>query len=395
MNDGMTHRPSYNFWLLNIAAYLTLLTVALPILQKMSPGRERTILIVLFLAFASLLAFFLQTENRPILVYGYLAAQTVLILAIFLSNPAQTTGVPVLFFVLSAQAMLFLPLTAGIGWIVAFTLLTWGGTIYAVGWSALVEMLTIGGGFAFFGSFGAILRQANQERERSHELLAELQAAHSRLKAYALQVAELAVAEERNRLAREMHDALGHRLTVAVVQLEGSQRLIPNDPGRAAQMVGAMREQLKEALTELRQTVAQLRTDSETDRPLTDSLKQLALSFQEATGLPVQLTLPTALPPLPAGQRLALYRAAQEGLTNVHKHAQAKQLWLTLNLADGQLSLMVEDDGLGLSPDLVPGRYGLRGLQERAAQLGGACNCYTRPGGGTQLHFQIPLSPTP
>lgn len=395
MNDGTTHRPSYNFWLLNIAAYLTLLTVVLPILQKISPGRERTVLIVLFLAFALLLAFFLQTENRPVLVYGYLAAQTALILAIFLSNPAVTTGVPVLFFVLSAQAMLFLPLTAGIGWIVAFTLLTWGGTVYAVGLSALVEMLTIGGGFAFFGSFGAILRQANQERERSQALLAELQAAHSRLKDYAQQVAELAVAEERNRLAREMHDALGHRLTVAVVQLEGSQRLIPNDPGRAAQMVGAMREQLKEALTELRQTVAQLRADSATDRPLTDSLRQLALSFQEATGLPVQLALPTDFPSLPAGQRLALYRAAQEGLTNVHKHAQAKQLWLTLSPADGQLSLVIEDDGLGLSPDLVPGRYGLRGLQERAEQLGGACNCYTRPGGGTQLHFQIPLTLTP
>lgn len=395
MNDGTTHRPSYNFWLLNIAAYLTLLTVVLPILQKISPGRERTVLIVLFLAFALLLAFFLQTENRPVLVYGYLAAQTALILAIFLSNPAVTTGVPVLFFVLSAQAMLFLPLTAGIGWIVAFTLLTWGGTVYAVGLSALVEMLTIGGGFAFFGSFGAILRQANQERERSQALLAELQAAHSRLKDYAQQVAELAVAEERNRLAREMHDALGHRLTVAVVQLEGSQRLIPNDPGRAAQMVGAMREQLKEALTELRQTVAQLRADSATDRPLTDSLRQLALSFQEATGLPVQLALPTDFPSLPAGQRLALYRAAQEGLTNVHKHAQAKQLWLTLSPSDGQLSLVIEDDGLGLSPDLVPGRYGLRGLQERAEQLGGACNCYTRPGGGTQLHFQIPLTPTP
>ena len=388
----MNYRPSYNFWLINLAAYLTLLTVALPILPLMSPGRERALAILLFVAFGFLLAFFLRTENRPGWVHGYLMAQSLLILALFLLNPAVTTGIPVLFFVLSAQAMLFLPLPAGMGWIVAFTLLAWIGTLYAVGLRGLVEMLTLGGGFAFFGSFGAILRQANQERQRSQQLLDELQTAHSRLKNYALQAEELAVAEERNRLAREMHDALGHRLTVAVVQLEGAQRLIPHDPGRAAQMVGAMREQLKEALSELRQTVAQLRTASETDRPLINSLSQLATSFQEATGLPVQLKLPTTFPDLPAGQRLALYRAAQEGLTNIHKHAQATQVWLTLSLPDDQVCLLVDDNGLGFNPAQTPGRYGLQGLQERAEQLGGQCGWLSRPGGGSQLYFQFPLA---
>lgn len=247
------------------------------------------------------------------------------------------------------------------------------------------------GGFSFFGTFGWALRQAEQARHRSQELLEELQLAHTQLQEYAAQAEQLAIAEERNRLAREMHDALGHRLTVAVVQLEGAQRLIPTSPERAANMVGTMREQLKEALTELRQTVATLRTPLTDDLPLATAVTHLTHNFQESTGLQVHLHLPTTLPALPAPYRLALYRVAQESLTNIQRHAQATEVWLELQSHNGRLHLTICDNGQGFPTNQPNGRFGLLGLRERAEQLGGQFTWQNRSEGGAQITFLLPI----
>jgi len=217
----------------------------------------------------------------------------------------------------------------------------------------------------------------------------------------AAQAVRLAADLQRSRewLAREMHDSLGHRLTVAVVQLEGAQRLIPTDPERAARMIGAMRDQMKEALAELRQTVAALRNPLEgvEDAPLDAALTHLAQTFQDSTGLAVHLDLPDSLPALPATHRLALYRAAQESLTNAQRHASAKQVWLTVSAANGHVTLTAADDGKGFGEqvDTSEGSYGLRGLRERAAQLGGELILEDRRGGGAQLRFSLPLLEAP
>ncbi len=305
--------------------------------------------------------------------------------------------------------MLFLSTPVAIIWITGFFLATAFGGIYTQGWEQLSGLLPPAGGYVFFGTFGAALRQADAARRRSDRLLAELQEAHRQLQEYASQAQQLAVAKERNRLARDMHDALGHRLTVAVVQLEGAQRLIPTDPERAARMVGTMRDQLKEALAELRQAVAALRATSPAPaagdpgpslEPFDDTVAALAHTFQVATGLPVYLALPADFPPLPLAHRLALYRAVQESLTNIQRHAAASQAWLEIQLDNGTILLTVADDGQGLPPETPDGRFGLQGLRERAGQLGGQMILEPRPGGGTQLRFQLPLpeeilDPTP
>jgi signal transduction histidine kinase len=283
--------------------------------------------------------------------------------------------------------MVTLPVARGLAWVGGFLAITF---IYAAIMSdllnALVFALPYAGGFLFFGTFGKAMRDAEVARQESQRLLAELQAAQGQLR-------ELAVAEERNRLAREMHDSLGHRLTVAVVQLEGAQRLIPRDPERAARMIGSMREQMKEALSDLRRTVAALRLPLADDLPLDAALQRLAQSFQESTGLTVRLQL-APLPALGEAQRLAFYRAAQEALTNAQRHAAAQTLWLDLRPAGDRLVLTAADDGRGFPAELNGG-FGLRGLRERAAQLGGELALEARPGGGAQLVFSLPLTPSP
>lgn len=388
----MTHpRPtSYNFVILNIASYITLITFALPTFLQWDDLAHPWWFAFLAATFGVGLVIHQYTVANQLISHMYLGCQTAVIGGLVLVMPNGFEA-GILFFILSAQAMLSLPTRQAVVWLGVFSSAVLIAVIAAQSWDDLFGSLAMIGGFSFFGTFGWALRQAEQARLRSQELLEELQLAHTQLQEYAAQAEQLAIAEERNRLAREMHDALGHRLTVAVVQLEGAQRLIPTNPERAASMVGTMREQLKEALAELRQTVATLRTPLTDDLPLATAVTHLAHNFQESTGLQVHLHLPPALPALPAPHRLALYRVAQESLTNIQRHAQATEVWLELQPHNGRLHLTICDNGQGFPTNQPNGRFGLLGLRERAEQLGGQFAWQNRPEGGAQITFLLPI----
>jgi len=298
-----------------------------------------------------------------------------------------------LFFMLSAQAMLSFSGREGYIWVGVFTLVTGIILVYTFplrdGFLILLPYAT---GYWFFAAFARALASAEQSRRESQVLLNELQAAHQQLQEYADQVEELAVAEERNRLAREMHDTLGHRLTVASVQLEGAQRLISDDPDKASQMVATVRDQVRDALGELRSTVATLREPLQTGLSLDSALTRLAASFEGATHLKVALTLPNEEYPIPDVHRLTIYRAAQEALTNVQRHAQAQQVWMELAYSNEEMSLIVRDDGIGAPDEIDSSRFGLRGLRERAAQLGGEIQFDNHPEGGAYIKLCLPLT---
>ncbi len=131
----------------------------------------------------------------------------------------------------------------------------------------------------------------------------------------------------------------------------------------------------------------------EADLALVPALKRLAGSFEQATGIVVQLALPERAPELPAPYRQAIYRGAQEGLTNIQKHAQATLVWVLLAQQTGDVTLTVRDNGVGLNGNNSMG-FGLRGLRERAAQLDGSLQIETLADGGTQLALTLPL-PSP
>lgn len=293
---------------------------------------------------------------------------------------------PVLFFVLSAEApTLFAPRTWRL-YIASFALVTAALLLFTSDNNAFALALAVvyGGGYYFFAAFAANTAAAQEAQK-------ELEAANRRLHDYAAQVEELTVMDERNRLAREMHDTLGHRLTVAAVQLEAAQRLIPRDPERATAMVGTVREQVNEALAELRQTVATLRAPLEVDLGLGQALQRLTSHFALATGIEVTLDLPPSLPELPVSQRMAFFRAAQESLTNIQRHANARHAWVRLWQEGNAMLLRIEDDGIGLPSPTESNGFGLRGLRERAVQLDGTFDLSPRLGGGVQATFRVPF----
>jgi signal transduction histidine kinase len=321
----------------------------------------------------------------------YLGIQGALIGALMILIPGWTMF-PTLFCILSVQAILYLSASIGIYWVATYVLTT--AVLFTLSFNlqeGLVALILYGGINAFFGSYASALLRANAARRESQSLLEELREAHGQLQEYALRAEEMAVLEERTRLAREMHDTLGHRLTVASVQLEAAERLCPTDAERAAGLVGTVREQVREALAELRATVATLRTPVQEDLQLRSAQRRLMDQFEEVTGLTVHRVLPDELPPLPNAHRQALYRAAQEALTNVQKHAQARQVWLVLATAEGAISLLVSDDGRGLAGSSNGAGFGLQGLRERAEQLEGELHVEPRQGGGTQVSFRLPL----
>lgn len=296
-------------------------------------------------------------------------------------------------FVLCATVMYTLPERNGYIWIgilCLFIVLVYL-TIWADDGDLFVAFGTVAG-FLFIGSAASGQVKALEAEQKSRHLLQQLQNAHQQLQERADQAEELAITNERNRLAREVHDTLGHQLTVAAVQLEGAQKLIDREPQKAMAMVGTVREQILEGLSELRRTVSALRAPIEEDLSLPSALPRLVQNFESATNIKTELSITNELPELSGQQRHALYRAAQELLTNIQKHAQASHAWINLSAAGGHTTLAVEDNGRGIQNGADTTGFGLRGLRERVTQVGGTVSFDNRTGSGTAVTVSLPVS---
>jgi signal transduction histidine kinase len=300
---------------------------------------------------------------------------------------------PILFFLMGPQAIHWFDLKIAALWLAGFTIITTLIFTIARGWYGIILLIPYTAGYIFFANFGWLLVQSDKERQRNEDLLLDLQEANRKLQEYTSQVEELTIVRERNRIAREMHDSLGHRLTISSIQLEGAQRLIETDPGRAAAITGTVREQIREGLNDLRRTLAMLRASIEEDMPLTQALTKLAQQTENATGLKINMDLedhPDALPP---AARQALFRTAQEGLTNIQRHSRATEAWIQLWEDQQKITLMISDNGIGIQENQPsqPAHFGLSGLKERAVLLNGDFSIHPRPGGGTQISISLPL----
>ncbi|MBV7327627.1 sensor histidine kinase [Chloroflexi bacterium TSY] len=280
----------------------------------------------------------------------------------------------------------------GMIWVILAALINLGLQLYQNNYSlqGLQDGVVTGMLLFFLSGLASLLRYAAVAHRRSQQLLGELQEAHQQLREYADQVEELAVSEERNRLARDLHDTMGHRLTASVVQLEAAECIVTDEPERVVQMMTAVRKQLSEGLGELRRTVTMLHTPDEADFSLSVALEQLARDFSRATALQIQVTVPDNPPSLSEKVGLILYRVAQEALTNVQRHAHAHEVNLALQISSQRIRLCVTDDGVGFSPEAETSGFGLRSIRERATTLEGKVVLTAKVGQGTFLCFELP-----
>jgi two-component system NarL family sensor kinase len=203
---------------------------------------------------------------------------------------------------------------------------------------------------------------------------------------------QFGAAEERNRIAREIHDTLAQGLTAIALQLEAADAMLEAEGGAGArQLIQRALSLTRGNLEEARRSVMDLRAMSLEGRDLAVALQALCEDFVAMYKLDLTFTV-EGKRPLPPRIEAGLYRIAQEALNNIARHAQAQQLILELVINDERVEMCIEDNGRGFDPaQVIEGRYGLIGLNERVKLLGGTLEISSMPGEGTELEVIVPL----
>jgi signal transduction histidine kinase len=237
------------------------------------------------------------------------------------------------------------------------------------------------------------------QRHQATILLDELNATHAQLQSYVSQVEGLTVARERNRLAREIHDTLGHYLTVINVQIETAQKLAARDPGRSQAALATAKTLASECLAEVRRSVEALRPAALDGVALPEAIARLVDDLRRASGVTIHVQGQGVGTLSPAAE-VAVYRVIQEALTNVRKHAEARNVWLSTEWGPVWFTASVRDDGCGAvfqphNGDATAPGFGLHGMRERVDAVGGTLEVNTAPGAGFRVQLRVPCLPGP
>ncbi len=244
---------------------------------------------------------------------------------------------------------------------------------------------------------GAVLAE-RQSRE-------QLAAANARLRDYAFQMEHLATMQERSRIAREIHDSLGHSLTVFNVHLAAALRLLDSEPQEAKALILEAKQLGATALQEVRQSVTTIRSDPLQGKPLDAAIATLAMEFQRSTGVQPECQIVVGRS-LPYSVKTAIYRIVQESLTNIYKYAEATRVainittqYVTASPVAAQdmaiqkevIHVIITDNGKGFESAQNTTGFGLQGMRERILGLNGKFELHTAPGQGCQIRAWIPL----
>lgn len=238
------------------------------------------------------------------------------------------------------------------------------------------------------------LTQANSALEEAHHQLAQS----------VVQEQELAILRERTRLAREMHDTIGHALVLISVKLEAAQRLRERDPERCDHELESTKQIARETMTALRASIADLRSPALEHAHINHALSRSARELAQRTGLHVTYTLQADIDILPEVIEETLWKVSQEAFTNIEKHAHAHHVQVRISRQDEKILLHIHDDGIGLPPELYQrqqdkslvykspiGHYGLQGILERTEVLGGHFTLSSCQEQGTTIEVELPI----
>ncbi len=358
-----------------VAAYFTL--IALTPRTRMMPGVDWLQLLTfsaLYLALGIWGFDFARRRNSVVIALGYLLIE--FSIGMHINTLSWGGGLPFILLPLAAQAIILLPRLLA----AAMCLLVIAGISGNLSWVPewpywLRNIAQATAAVVFVVVYVGVAQREREARQRSEALTAE--------------VAQLAAANERNRMAREIHDTLGHYLTVIHVQLEAARAVIGTDATRGMLAVTRAQALAKDGLTAVRQSVRALREDASVE----SVAEQIASLVESVRDERFSATFKTSGTPRPvsAAVALALHRTTLEALTNVRKHADAGNVDIDLTFRDdGRVQLRVHDDGKGAAGETMGSGFGLRGIRERAEQLNGSANYRAAPLEGFTLSVDLP-----
>jgi signal transduction histidine kinase len=393
------------------------------------------------LAFATGLTPLLDASGRrsELLAFGLAAVIAVWILWMYTLHPAwrQRPRVMAVFvtvlLTLTAVAVMLYPwfgFFSFTGYFYVFALLPpWRKRMIGVGVVAVLAGISQAGGLRpgttahLAVLFGAIAVNAivacaftwvdhvnDVEHERSERATAAIAEANHRLEAtlsenvglheqLLVQAREAGMLDERQRMAREIHDTLAQGLTGIITQLQAAEQASQDPPERRRHFDAAV-TLARESLTEARRSVHALRPEALEQARLGEALTGVAGRWTERSGVPAQVTITGTVRPLPPEAESALLRTAQEALANVAKHAAATRVGVTLSYMDDEVVLDVRDDGRGFQPRQAPGApepsagFGLVAMRQRIEGARGTLHVESEPGQGTAISARVPAWPT-
>ncbi|MGQ0550726.1 MAG: sensor histidine kinase [Armatimonadota bacterium] len=376
---------------LNIARYGVYLFLFVS--QAIGPSRlplDRLLLLGgLLLALAA--ALYLLTDRALSRRVNLMLIATGIGLALAIGLIAPRSPFYMLYFVILGHALFcFTPLLAAVLGLVGYLALAANFALIGVPTGRLIEVMgSILFGYMFIGATAYLAIEQRRAREKAELLLRELNAAHQRLQAYAVEVETLSVARERQRLAQEVHDAVAHVLTGLLVQVQAVRRTLQTDAAAAAARLATIEEAARRGLDEVRRAVRAMRPEHLEGVGGVEAMRRLCDQFAERTGIRVNLITDPDLRLSPVHEVL-FYRTLQECLTNSARHGRASTVWATLEGKDARALLRVRDDGIGVK-DAQPG-MGIGGMQERAQAAGGRFTYRNAAEGGFEVLLELPQS---
>ncbi|HSJ55193.1 MAG TPA: sensor histidine kinase [Anaerolineae bacterium] len=322
---------------------------------------------------------------------AYVLAQSGLVVGLLL-NKEVLDFFGLLFIPLSVQAVLYFGPRAGFLAIAAFVLAI-AATLSAASEGrsfGLVMAVTYGALCFLLGGYADQIHRARMARSQNRRMLGELQMAHNQLQRYAAQMEELAVEQERSRLARDLHDSVTQTVFSMNLTVQSARLLFKRDPGRVDGQIERLEELAADAQREIQVLATRLRATPAVAEGLPAALRRLAAERLDRDGLVVAVQITGECPlsePVVAG----LYRITQEALTNVAKHAGTSHATVRLDLAEDRPALEISDEGLGFDPQTAmghAGHLGLPGIAEQAGELGWSLSVVSQPGHGTRIRVQ-------
>ena len=248
--------------------------------------------------------------------------------------------------------------------------------------------------YFLLAAFIAIIRETETSRVEIQEQQAKLQTAHRQLQSYTAQAEELAVLQDRNRLARNLHDSVTQTIFSMRLTAEAANMLLDQDPARVGVELEKLQTLAKSALAEIRSLIFELRPTAVTELGLVPALRQLVMTLERQYDLKVDLRA-SGEPHLSELEAQRLFRISQEALNNVVKYARTDKASLAIRFNNGRVLLQVEDQGIGFDPETsntTQDHIGLASMQERVDAMGGTLTIDSQPSQGTRVTVEVALT---
>jgi signal transduction histidine kinase len=366
--------------LLSLAIYLSLGVLISMSLVLVQSAFAKVTIAVLCLTFALVHTFQFPKVSVARHRIMYFVVQTCLVTSMMV---VSHTNDPfnLLFYILTVQAILVMSSRAAIAWIALFFVLASGVALWTRGTDGLTSILFSIAAFVFTAVYGHTIRQVELARHQNEHLLGDLRAAQE-------QVQALAVAEERNRLARDLHDSAKQQAFALSAQLDAVQSLIGRDQSAAERHLDQAVQLADTLRQELAALILDLRPPALGNLSLAEAVRQYAAEWSQQSMITANVRVQgqRALPP---EVERTLFRVAQEALANVARHSQAQTVTVGLGYTEDGVALTIHDDGQGFATDRIAAGVGLHSMRERAATLpDGRLTLDTAPGRGTRVTVQ-------